>query len=158
MIVKNGTYTRYKGLDFALSKARQEAPIPFTHFIMVWNSESPCPLNEFELDKHGNTLKIFNRSEVKNAFHISTKIKYLGSTFSSFYYYENEDSIDLNTYDTAVAKELNFVTLTDSYGKSYYSGMVKLSEVDGIWEERTKSEYDLPMPQGLAQKKVIYIP
>jgi hypothetical protein len=155
MIIRHGTYTRYKGLDFILYEARQEAPIPFTHFILRWRSMSACPYAEFELNEHGSTTKIFERGEIKNAFHISTKVKYLGSTFSSLRYYENEDSIDLNTYDSCVAEKLNFVTLTDSYGKNEYSGMVKLSEVDGIWEERTKSEYDLPMPEDLEQKKII---
>lgn len=127
---------------------------------LVFSLGYPCDLEEMLIGFHKNELankycKEFLLSEIDNAYFVTTKVRFRQNEFKTYMYNDAENSIDINTYDKDVAEELNFVMLTDSHGNNYYAGTVKLSEVDEIWEARTKSEYGPPMPEDLEQKKII---
>ncbi len=148
-MIRYGEYSRIKGYDFKLSEARQEAPIPFTHFILSWENEINCPIDGFEKDKHGSIIKIVEKNKVENAFRISTKAIYKGQEFLVYPYKADLSCYELSTKDEKLAKELNFVKLTDSYGKPYYIDAIKKIEIEKLWEERSESQFNLPFPDGL---------
>lgn len=54
--------------------------------------------------------------------------------------------------------KLNFYELHDGHGKPYYLNEIKISDVEKIWEERSQSSLDLPLPEGLALRKEIDLP
>jgi hypothetical protein len=151
MIIRNGNYTRLNGYDCALSEAIQEAPIPFTHFVVKWDLNQSCPFEDFELNKHGDVIKIFKRRDITNAYLVMTKGIYNGDKFRLLSYNESRNVIGLITDDSELAVEHNFLKLSDRYIKE-----VNPKELDSIWEERSKSEYDLPMPAGLLERKIIF--
>ena len=151
MIIRNGNYTRLDGHDCALYEARQEAPIPFSHFVVKWYLNQPCPLEDFKLNEHGDIIRIFKRSYIKNSYSVKTKGKYKGDEFWLWSYNESRNVIGLITRDSELAKKHNFLNLSDRYIKE-----INPKELDSIWEERSKSEYDLPLPKGIEKKKMIY--
>ena len=153
MIIRNGTYTLLKKYNFALFEARQEAPISFTHFIVKWYLNIPCPFEEFVVNEHGDIIKVFKRSEIKNAFKVVTKALFDGVEMNVYNYFTKENSIGLTTY--SFIENSNFIKSTDQYGKDYYIGMIEVSEIESIWEERGESEFDLPIPNNLEKKKII---
>lgn len=150
MIIKNGNYTKLEGYDFALFAARHEAPTPFTHFIVKWYLNPPCPLEGFKLNKQGDLIKIFKRDAITNAYSVKTMGKYKGEVFQLWGYNKNRNVIGLITHNIETAKKLNFLNLSDRYIKE-----VKPEELSVIWEERGKSEFDLPIPDNLERKKII---
>ena len=154
MIIRNGNYTRLDGHDCALYEARQDAPIPFTHFIVRWYLNFSCPIEKFILNEHGDTIRIFQRNEIKNAFKVVTKALFHGIEMDAYNFFAKENAIGLTTY--SFIENSNFVKSTDQYGIDYYIGMIDITEISSIWEERSKSEYDLPLPKGIEKKKMIY--
>jgi len=153
VIIRNGNYTELDGYDFALSEARQEAPIPFTHFILKWVLSYPCPVGGFALNEHGDIIRIFKRNEINNAYKVVTKASYQGQEVNVYNFFEKENAIGVTTY--SFVEDSDFIKSVDQYGVDYYIGMVGLSEIESIWEERSKSEYDLPIPDGVERKKII---
>ena len=150
MIIRNGNYTMLNGYDFALYEARQEAPIPFTHFILMWYSNDTCPLEDFELNEHGDIIRIFKRSDITNSYSVKTIGEYKGDEFLLWGYNERRNVIGLITNDSELAEKHGFLKLSDRYVKE-----VNPKELDVIWEERGESEFDLPFPEGLEKKKII---
>ncbi|WP_106792141.1 hypothetical protein [Aquimarina sp. Aq78] len=158
MIIRHGEYTNYHGHEIRFHEVRHEAPIPFTHFILIYENEKECPIDEFEKSIHGGFIKIIKKDVLKNAFGIITKALYRGIVFEAYHYFEDIRSISLKTYDKKIGKELPFVKLIDSKGMEYYSGEIKLSEIEKVWEVRTKSKYDVPMPSDIEKEKIIWKP
>jgi hypothetical protein len=108
----------------------------------------------FVLNEHGDTIKIFNRNEINNAFKVVTRAFFDGKEMNVYNYFEKENAIGLTTY--SFIENSNFIKSTDQYGVDYYIGMIELSEIESIWEERSKSEFNLLMPEGIEKKKIIY--
>ncbi|EZH75211.1 hypothetical protein ATO12_00095 [Aquimarina atlantica] len=156
MIIRQGEYTNYNGYEIRFHEVRHEAPIPFTHFILLYENEKECPIDEFEKSIHGGFIKIIKKEMLKNAFGIVTKALYRGAVFETYHYFEDIKSVSLKTYDKEIGEKLPFVKLIDSSGIAYYSGEVKLSEIEKIWEIRTKSKYDVPMPSDIEEMKITW--
>lgn len=99
----------------------------------------------------GGAWYIVKKSDIKNSYSVKTKGKYKGDEFWLWSYNESRNVIGLITRDSELAKKHNFLNLSDRYIKE-----INPKELDSIWEERSKSEYDLPLPKGIEKKKMIY--
>jgi hypothetical protein len=62
------------------------------------------------------------------------------------------------TKDLELGKKLNFHELHDGFENPYYLGEIKIREVSKIWEEREKTDYGVPMPEGIETIKELEIP
>jgi hypothetical protein len=150
MKIRIGEYTSLEGYDFKLYEARQDAPIPFTHFILGWEEESSCPVGGFEKNKHGSIIKIIERNLVQNAFQIVTLCLYKGEKIKVWAYNPANNCFTICTKDEIVADKLNFIKLSDMFIKE-----VQPNEIEKLWEVRLLSKYNLPMPDGLENVKEI---
>lgn len=144
MIIRNGNYTNYRNKELQLLEARQEMPIPFTHFILKWYDDEICPFSEFTRNEHDSIILILKREEVKNAFSVVTKAIYNKSEVFVWAFNKTSQILTVYTSDQPLAEAFDFIRLSDRYIKE-----CKLSEIEKIWEERKPTEYDLPMPDGL---------
>ena len=156
MKIRYGAYVLYKGYEMDLwDNDRDGLPVEERMFGLSYDADSNPKLEGFWKDQYDWGGHIENKyrkgvylKDLDNAFSIQTKALFKGYVFDVYTYYLKEKSIDLNTKDKAIAKELNFETDR--------AGMIKLSKIEKLWEERTPSEYDLPMPKGLEKIKVIF--
>ena len=82
----------------------------------------------------------------------------MGYEFTVYPYYADMQCVQLNTKSEKIAKELNFIGLTDSYNEPYYCQAVKIAELEKLWEERRPANYNLPMPNGLSEYEEIELP
>lgn len=94
-------------------------------------------------------------NDLTNAFFVTAKANYKGEVFEIQPYLGDEIHLHLATKDLELGKKLNFYELHDGNGKPYYLGEIKISEIEKIWEERQKSIYDVPMPDGIKEYKEI---
>lgn len=150
MIIRNGNYTRLDGYDCVLSEARQEAPIPFIHFVVKSYLNQTCPLEGFKLNEQGDIIRIFKRSDITNSYSVKTKGKYKDDEFWLLSYNESRNVLGLITLDSELAEKHDFLKLSDRYIKE-----VNPKELDSIWEERGENVFDLPIPFGIDKKKII---
>lgn len=144
MVIRIGDYTSIEGYIFKLYEARQDAPIPFTHFILSWEDESNCPIDGFEKNKHGSINKIIEREQLQNAFQIVTLCLYKGYEINVWTYNPSNNYFTIYTKDEVVSDKLNFIKLSDMSIKE-----VQPNEIEKLWEVRSLSKYNLPMPDGL---------
>jgi hypothetical protein len=149
MGIRYGNYTRYKNHDVELFEARHETPTPFTHLILKWVADDVCPYNEFIETGHGSLTLTLKREDVKNGFYIITKAIYKGAEFVIQPYYGDNIHLHIATKDKTFRSKLNFHELYDSQGQPYYLAEIKKNDIEKLWEERSKSTYDLAMPEGL---------
>lgn len=150
MTIRNGNYTKLDGYDCALFEVRQEAPIPFTHFIVKWYSNQACPLEGFKLNEHGDLIRVFERGSITNSYSVKTIGKYKDDEFWLWSYNESRNIIGLITHDIELAKKYHFFKLSDRYIKE-----VDPKELDSIWEERGENTFGLPMTTGIKKKMII---
>ena len=156
MKIRRGPYTLYKGYEMKVTRNRDNYPGEERLFGLSYDANSNPKLEGFWKDQYkhvdGRIEKTYRKGiylkDLDNAFIIQTKALYKGYVFDVYNYFSEEKSIALYTKNKAIAKELNFETDR--------AGMIKLSNIEKLWEERTPSTYDLPMPKGLEKIKVIF--
>ncbi len=157
MKVRFGTYTIIEGIEMLIFGNRNE--VPMSEEEKTFGISYPFELGMkkgFKKSPYGNEYyKVVYLREITNAFFVITKANYKGYKFEVEPYFGDEIHLHLATKDLELGKKLGFYEIHDGYGKPYYLGEIKISEVDKIWEERTKSVYDIPLPNGLELIKEI---
>jgi len=151
MIIRNGNYTVIKDYHLALHEVRTETPDPTSQFILKWELQTECPLEGFSINLHGDITKIIEREKASNAYTVISKAKYNQEEFLAWGYNQERNGVGLISYNKELAEKYDLMPLSDRYIKE-----VSLKELDIIWEERTKSEFDLPIPNGIEPKKITW--
>jgi hypothetical protein len=158
MKIRLGTYTLYENIEMSVSEYYGhglDQDIEINHRIISYPKEYG-QLAGFNLDVESNTFKKdLLIKDLKNAFFIITKASYKGEVFEVEPYFGDEIHLHLSTKDLELGKRLNFYELHDGYGKPYYLGEIKISEVEKIWEECQESIYDVPIPNNIELVKII---
>ncbi len=170
MIIRNGNYTRYQDFDFSLYTMRHEDPIPFTHFVLKWELADNCPIDGFNINDHGDCIKIVKRDEIQNAFRVTTNASYFGWSFSVEANVKL-DFVSLKSSSPEPFEQLGFTCYNvgdekllleeNLYASKYfavsggYSLRKPLIELEKIWEERSETEFELPLPPNLESVQFI---
>ncbi|CAM1358489.1 conserved hypothetical protein [Tenacibaculum sediminilitoris] len=154
MKIRRGTYTIYEGIEMVITEYYGHGisnPEIENHRELSYPKELG-KLKGFKSDDNSNSFfKDIRVDKLSNAYKVETKGSYKGDEFLLWGYNEKRDVIGLITYNEEIAKKYDFIKLSDSYIKE-----VSPSKIEKIWEERTKSEFDLPLPEGILEKKIIY--
>jgi len=159
--IRFGTYTLIDGIEMKIFAYRHEVPLPENEKIYGVSYSAELGIKDgFKLNKLPNPysdeyVKEIHLKEITNAYFVITKAKYKGELFEVEPYYGDDIHLHLATKNVELGKKLNFYELHDGYGKPYYLGEIKISEVEEIWEERTKSNYNLPIPENIEVRKLI---
>lgn len=158
MKIKNGIYTQYRGYELIVHKSRYEDELPIPEeekpLLVYYNNLKPCPFDDFIESKHNNGYykKVF-RNELSNAYQIFTFCIYQGFQFRVIEFEPDTTIVNIETYDEEANDKLSLYKFTDWQNRPIYSNQVKISQLEKLWEERSPSEYNLPMPEGLEQYK-----
>lgn len=154
MEIRHGEYTYYDDIEMLMVDYYGHGisnPEIENHRKISYNIELG-KLDGFELDYE---VKRFFRDihidELNNAFKVETKGIYKNEVFSLWGYNKKRNVIGLITHNVELAEKHKFLKLSDRYIKEVHP-----EELSLIWEERSKSEYDLPMPEEIEKRKVIY--
>ena len=164
MKIRYGSYTVYKGYEMDLSESRDNYPGEEELFIVSYDADSNPKLKGFRKYKYddgdGNVENEYYKGiylkDLDNAFVIQTKALYKGYVFDVDSNLLKGELLCLLTKNEEIGKKLNFSELSNHYEKSSYIEDIKLKNIEKLWEERTPSTYDLPMPKGLEKIKVIF--
>ncbi len=156
MIIRWGNYTVYKGAELSLKELRKEAPVPdadIQYCICYRKEERPGQLTGFSnLFSEDEYCKVVALSELGNAFWVSTFGSYNGNIVKVFEYKPDPEQVYVTTEDPQVAIANDFLDMGDHYGKD-----ISLKELEKLWEERTNSEVELPLPSGLEATKDVML-
>ncbi len=156
MKIRTGVYTILEGIEMLIQPyyGHGYSDPEIDEHRKISYSEEFGSLAGFTLEKN---TSIFSRDikiiDLDNAFKVETKALYQGFEMNVYNYFENEQAIGLTTHE--IIDDPNFMKSMDQFGVDYFIGMIKLSEIDKIWEARTESEFDLPIPEGLELEKII---
>ena len=141
--MRNDVYTVYQGDEFVLSRDLN------SKYILLFNGKQ-APSSLFyqmsSFDEKGMALfarVVENDSEITNAYYV--KVWALYKTISFQVDKKSNDSYQLVTDKEDVANEYGF----EFVDRGYFLKYVHRSEIERMWEIRSKSNYDLPMPEGL---------
>lgn len=161
MRIRYGTYTVYDNIEMQIISYYGHGlsqDIDENHRIISYTKEYG-QLEGFSFDEQSNKfIKDILINDLSNSFFVITKAKYKGEVFEVEPYYGDEVHLHLATKDLELGKRLNFHELHDGYGKLYYLGEISINEVEKLWEERTQSNYNLPMPERIELIKELEIP
>jgi hypothetical protein len=150
-MIKQGTFTLYQGIEMSVIVYYGHGisdPEIENHRQISYAKEFGF-LDGFKLnDNTGSYSKDIRIQGLSNAYKVVTKGTYKNSDFILSGYNETRNIIGLTTYDDEIAQEFDFIKLSDGYIKE-----VNPRDLDQIWEERTKSKHDLPMPPKHPTKK-----
>jgi hypothetical protein len=164
MKIRFGTYTLMDGIEMKIFGNRYEVPVPENEktygvsYPAELGRKDGFKLNELLYPYSDEYIREINIQEITNAFLVITKAKYKGEVFEVEPYFGDDIHLHLATKDLELGKKLGFYELHDSYGKPYYLGEVAILEVEEIWEERSPSSFNLPLPVGLELIKIIKSP
>lgn len=152
MNIRNGTYTLINNIEMALTEYYGhglDPEIASKHRILSYSGKLG-ELRGFELFPEADEYRMdVLVTDLNNAFKVNTIAKYKGKIFRVDSIVGNGEILHLATSDLKLGKEMGFYELHDIYGKPYYLGEVNIRDIENIWEERTRSEYELPIPAGL---------
>lgn len=158
MKIRFGTYTLFENIEMSVNEYYGhglDQELEQNHRILSY-AEELGQLHGFILDKVSSAYKKdVLIDDLKNAFFVITKAQYKGEIFEVEPYYGDETHVHLATKDLELGRRLNFYELHDGYGKPYYLGEIKISDVEKIWEEREKTNFDVPMPENIEMIKMI---
>jgi len=160
IIIRYGTYTIYNGIEMPIIEY-------YGHGLDQETTENhryiTCPKECGQMegffydtlsDKYKKDVLI---KDLTNAFFVVTKASYKGEVFEVQPYFGDDVHIHLITRSREVGKRYKFYKFQDGVGKPYYLGEVTNLDIEKLWEERTTTKYNLPMPQGVEFYKEIPI-
>lgn len=139
--LRTGNYTIYQGHILSLTELRNEVPISEDE--KIFNVCYPFRLNLLlkGFTKQNNRyFKSLLKNQLDNAFYAQTYGLYKGISVKVFESKLNISNVEITTKEKR-ANNLSFFDMTD-----YFIKEVKVLELDKIWEERSNSTYNLPMP------------
>jgi len=154
MEIRKGIYTVYNGIEMLVEEYYGHGisdPKIENHRRISYKKELGN-LDGFKLDYKTNFFfKDIHIDELKNAFTVETKGKYHNEIFSLWGYNKKRNVIGLITNNEKIARKFDFIKLSEGYIKEINPYLL-----DIIWEERTKSKLNLPIPKEIKKKKIIY--
>lgn len=156
MNIRFGTYTVYRNIEMSITEYYGhglDQEIEQNHRIISYPEELGM-IDGFSFD---SISKNFKRDilidDLENAFYIITKAIYRGQEFNVWVYHEDRKKLTIYTFNEDLGQKFQFIKLSDRSIKE-----VGINEIEKIWEERSPSSYNLPMPDGLELVKEIKIP
>jgi hypothetical protein len=176
MIIRYGTYSLYKGVEMNLSNYYGHGinqDIDENHRIISYPKEYGY-IDGFEFNEINNRYnKDILLKDLENAFFITTKAIYLKTTFtveSSIIKefitlksdnYNQFEKIGYIEYCVGDEKNISESELNKTRYFKVHNGYiisVEICLIEKLWEERTVSSYNLPMPEGIKEYEEIEIP
>jgi hypothetical protein len=147
MNIRHGIYTMYREVQVELISNNSK------DFELIFRG-GICPFLDFKfqtVDSKGLNVysKIVSISDVNNSFYVTVKAYYM-NVICSVINYKN-DFFLLRLLDSIIGRQLGF----DEVDRGVYEKYIHRSQVERIWEVRSKSSYDLPIPEGLAEVEEI---
>ena len=143
-MIRFGTYTRFGGYDFRLLEKSDCYRLVFDGAV--------CPLLNFIKYTDNVFYLDVSKEEIDNAFSIRTYGIYKGYKFD-VNKLNGENIIGIVTDDKNAFEDLKL----EFRDRGVYQKEIKINELDKLWEERTQSTHDLPLPKGLELIKEIDI-
>jgi hypothetical protein len=140
--IRFGTYTRYKGYDVRLLNNSDGYRLVFDGAV--------CPLSNFEKYSDDVFYLDVSKAEVENAFSVRTLGIYRGYQFD-VHNINVENTIGIVIDNKSAFEDLNL----EFRDRGVYQREIKITELDQLWEERSQSSLDLPLPEGLGLIKEI---
>ena len=173
MNIRFGTYTIYNDIEMSISEYYGhglDQEFEKNHRVISYPKEYG-QLNGFNFDVASNAFKKdILVKDLNNAYSAITKALYKGMSFFvqsdpkegyvglNSNESSNFEKIGYERYQINDEKKVNEDQLYNSKYFKVHNGFiirVNIKELDEIWEERTKSKYNLPMPEGIEIKKII---
>jgi hypothetical protein len=143
--IRFGTYTRYKGYDFRLLNNSDSYRLVF--------DGSVCPLPKFKKYSDNVFYLDLSKREVDNAFSVRTR-----GIYRSYQFDVNNINVE-NTIGIVTDNKNAFEDLKlEMRDRGVYQKEIKIIELDKLWEERSQTTLDLPLPKGLELMKEMDIP
>lgn len=140
-----GTYTQFKGYDFRLVKE-------IDHFKLIFNG-TECPLPNFIKYTDNFYYMDIPISEIVNGFFVRTRCIYKSYEFDANTLIDGK-YIGIVTDNKEAFENLNL----EFRDRGVYQTEIKIHELEKLWEERTPSNFNLPMPVGIELIKELEIP
>ncbi|MGX1927883.1 hypothetical protein [Flagellimonas sp. 2504JD4-2] len=171
--MRKGTYTFYRGIEMAITECYGHGlnkNIEENYRLISYDKTNGI-MDDFQLDESNNQFsKRIKINDLDNAFYIITK-----ATFNGYSFFVELDSeigyIGLKTDNPSTFEKMRYslykvndekkISEDQLYKTKYFKVFdgfiirVKLTEITEMWEERSKSKYDLPMPDHIDKKKLI---
>jgi len=140
-IVRNGSHTVYRNLIFRFFEKENQ-------YCLVYNSHIP-PFDGFTKVTEEIYTILIPKKDLNNAFFIETLCIYNGYNFQV----ENNKGMFLRILtDSSEARDNLNLEWRD---RGVYQTVVEINKLDTLWEERTKSTYNVPFPNELIHSKLI---
>jgi len=155
MRIRTGNHTIYNGIICQLFAVRHESPIPKKEILYQVCYNSIDRFNFVGFDKHSFEelhCRTFLLSELDNAFYIKTFGIYGGIKVKIFEFRPNNKLVHIISVEKVAQIKFNFLDMGN-----YYLKEIQIEELEKIWEERSQSEYDLPLPEGLKEYEALRI-
>lgn len=153
MVIRTGNYTLYNGLELQLFEDRSEVPIrgDEQQYHICYQPDLNLAVIGFEKHPFEDLFcKSTVREELNNAFFVQTYGLYKGVEIKVFAYRPDPQKAYITTEDKTAFAECLFVDMGSHLGKE-----IAIKELERIWEERTPSQFNLPLPAGLELYKVV---
>lgn len=155
MIVRTGSYTIYNGIEMQLFEIRSEVPVAEYEKQYSICYSADLNLNADGFEKHPFEemyCKLISRSELHNGFFVQTNALYKAFAVKVFEYRPDRSRVYITTDDKTAIFQHSFFDMGDHCGKD-----VGIQELEKLWEERTPSQFNLPLPAGLELRKEVEV-
>jgi len=171
--IRNGDYSLFAGTEMKIYTRRYDLPIKDDdrEFYLAYSTDLPLKKDFFKSKHSSEYLRSVHPSVMKNAFKINSYARFNSVTFfvtngpkNGLINLESKDEkkfrkLGYQKYHSDDDQKLTEEELNQSrYFKvqDVFSICVNIYEVDEIWEEYSSSDLNLPMPERLPLRKVIY--
>ncbi len=158
MNLNTGTYTVYRTYHLLINEERTEVPISEHEkkFMISSNFNGECPFEDFKKLAYENVFcKSVFLNDLKNAYSVKTFGTYKNQKVQVFELQIGiVGMISIATRDAKVGASLKMIEVN----VSWFMIDLHISELDKLWEERSFSEYNLSMPEGMNEYEEIKIP
>lgn len=156
MNIRVGNYTLYEGHLCKLIENRNEVPVleEEVGYNVCYMANEELSLKGF--DRHPFEkmyCRAFKCVEISNALFINTYGMYRGVKVKVYEYKKDPTLIHITINDIANLSLNGFEDMG-----SYFIKEIQLIELDKLWEERTSSQFNFPMPTTIDVYKEIEIP
>lgn len=142
-IVRSGSHTVFRNLLFLFFEKENQ-------YCLVYNGHTP-PFDGFTRITDEIYTTCIPKQDLKNAFYMETRCMFRGYEF----HVENNNGTFLRILtDSSEAQEKLNLEWRD---RGVYQTVVEINELDMLWEERTKSPFNIPFPDDLIHSKFIYL-
>jgi hypothetical protein len=152
MIIRSGTYTDYKGYHLKVYPVRVETSMPNNEkkYILHYEKGEKCPFHDFEKFKHDDGfIKIISDNELTNSYTVQTFGFYRGFKFRVTEFKLDQNIVNIETNEDAAFNKLKLFKVSDQNQKNLYIEQIPILDLETIWEERTASPYNLPIPNNI---------